>query len=30
MAPPMPDQSAIDLVRAGPDHSAVMSASVVG
>jgi hypothetical protein len=26
----MPDHSAIDLVRAGPDHSAVMRASVVG
>ena len=30
MAPPMPDQSAIDFVRAGPDQSAVISASVVG
>ena len=30
MAPPSADQSAIDLVRAGPDHSAVISASVVG
>ena len=30
IAPPIPDQSAIDLVRAGPDHSAVISASVVG
>ena len=26
----MPDQSAIDFVRAGPDQSAVISASVVG
>ena len=25
-----PDQSAIDFVRAGPDHSAVIRASVVG
>ena len=30
MAPPSADQSAIDFVRAGPDHSAVISASVVG
>ena len=30
IAPPSPDQSAIDLVRAGPDQSAVISASVVG
>ena len=30
MAPPMPDQSAIDLVRPGPAHNAVMRASVVG
>ncbi len=30
IAPPMPDQSAIARVRAGPDHSAVISASVVG
>ncbi len=30
MAPPVPDQSAIDFVRAGPDHSAVISAKVVG
>ena len=30
IAPPIADQSAIDRVRAGPDHSAVMSASVVG
>jgi hypothetical protein len=30
MAPPMPDHSAIDRVRAGPDHRAVISASVVG
>ena len=30
MAPPRPDQSAIDFVRSGPDHKAVMSASVVG
>ncbi len=28
--PPIADQSAIDFVRARPDHSAVMSASVVG
>ncbi len=27
---PRADQSAIDLVRAGPDHSAVISARVVG
>ena len=26
----MPDQSAIDFVRPGPDQSAVISASVVG
>ena len=30
IAPPSPDQSAIDFVRAGPDQSAVISASVVG
>ncbi len=30
IAPPMPDQSAIDFVRPGPDQSAVISASVVG
>ncbi len=30
IAPPIPDQSAIDFVRAGPRQSAVMSASVVG
>jgi hypothetical protein len=30
MAPPRPDQSAIDFVRAGPDHRAVIRASVVG
>jgi hypothetical protein len=30
MAPPRADHSAIDFVRAGPDHSAVMRASVVG
>ncbi len=30
IAPPIPDHSAIDFVRGGPDHSAVMSASVVG
>ena len=30
MAPPIPDQSAIDFVRDAPDHNAVMSASVVG
>ena len=30
MAPPSPDHSAIDFVRAGPDQSAVMSAKVVG
>ena len=30
IAPPMPDHSAIERVRAGPDHSAVISASVVG
>ena len=29
-APPIAAQSAIDLVRAGPDQSAVISASVVG
>ena len=29
-APPSADQSAIDFVRAGPDQSAVISASVVG
>ena len=30
MAPPRADHSAIDFVRAGPDHSAVINASVVG
>ena len=30
IAPPSADHSAIDLVRPGPDHSAVISASVVG
>ena len=30
IAPPSADHSAIDLVRAGPDHSAVISARVVG
>ena len=30
IAPPMPDHSAIARVRPGPDHSAVISASVVG
>src|SRR3954470_21272961 len=30
MAPPSADQSAIDFVRPGPDHSAAISASVVG
>ncbi len=30
MAPPMPDHSAIERVRPGPDQSAVISASVVG
>jgi hypothetical protein len=30
IAPPMPDQRAIDFVRPGPDQSAVISASVVG
>jgi hypothetical protein len=30
IAPPSADQSAIDFVRAAPDHSAVISASVVG
>ena len=30
IAPPSADQRAIDRVRPGPDHSAVMSASVVG
>src|SRR5208282_717783 len=30
IAPPIPDHSAIALVRAVPDHSAVISASVVG
>jgi len=29
-APPIADQRAIDRVRAGPDHSAVINASVVG
>ena len=30
IAPPSPDQSAIEWVRAGPDQSAVINASVVG
>jgi hypothetical protein len=30
IAPPSADQSAMDFVRAGPDHSAVIRASVVG
>jgi hypothetical protein len=30
MAPPRPDQSAIDLVRPDPDQSAVISASTEG
>ena len=30
IAPPVAAQSAIDFVRAGPDQSAVISASVVG
>ena len=30
IAPPSADHRAIDFVRAGPDHSAVISASVVG
>jgi hypothetical protein len=30
IAPPSADQSAIAFVRPGPNHSAVMSASVVG
>ena len=30
IAPPSADHSAIDFVRAGPDHSAVINASVVG
>ena len=30
MPPPNADQSAMDFVRAGPDHNAVISASVVG
>ena len=30
IAPPSADQSAIDFVRPGPDHSAVIRASVVG
>ena len=30
IAPPSADHSAIDFVRPGPDHSAVISASVVG
>src|SRR3954447_26622180 len=29
IAPPIPDHSAIDLVRPGPDHNAVINASVV-
>ena len=30
MAPPRPDHKAIDRVRPGPDHRAVITASVVG
>ena len=30
IAPPIPDHSAIDFVRPGPDQSAVIRASVVG
>ena len=30
IAPPIPDHSAIDFVRGGPDQRAVMSARVVG
>ncbi len=30
MAPPRPDYRAIDRVRPGPDHRAVITASVVG
>jgi hypothetical protein len=30
IAPPVPDHRAIDFVRAGPDHNAVINASVVG
>ena len=30
IAPPSADHSAIDFVRPGPDHSAAISASVVG
>jgi hypothetical protein len=30
IAPPSADHSAIDLVRPGPDHSAVINANVVG
>ena len=30
IAPPIPDHSAIERVRAGPDHNAVINASVVG
>ena len=30
MPPPIADHSAIDLVRPGPAHRAVISASVVG
>jgi hypothetical protein len=30
MAPPRPDQSAMERVRAGPDHSAVIRPGVVG
>src|SRR5271166_3173519 len=30
MAPPMPDHRAMDFVRVGPDHNAVMNARVVG
>ena len=30
MPPPSADHNAIDFVRPGPDHSAVMSARVVG
>ena len=30
MAPPIPDHRAMALIRAGPDHSAVIRARVVG
>ena len=30
IAPPIADHNAIERVRAGPDHSAVINASVVG